>query len=77
MESTNVQASVPLNFRMDTADTYLFDGLSLTEAEAMLDTVDFYNEIDVNIRLGHYLTRYRQLARVLTPILTFDDTRRD
>lgn len=77
LPSTYVGKSVPLNLRLAPADSYLYDDFTLSEAEDMLDRVDFYNEVNYGIRLGNFLSKQRALSRVFAPILTFHNDRND
>jgi hypothetical protein len=40
-----------MNLRLKPEDTYLLDGLTLKEAEGLLNNITFYNELVFNIPL--------------------------
>jgi hypothetical protein len=60
-----------INLRLNTDDTYIYDGLTLSTVEDMLDDVQFYNELSFNIRLRTFL-KEKQLSRIFVPIATFN-----
>ena len=69
-------ASMELNLRLKPEDTYTLDGLSLKEAESILNNMTFFNELVYGIPLKHFLQEIT-LSKVFVPVATYNNDRAD
>ena len=60
-DSEQIYKSLELNLRIKPEDSYIFDGLTLSEAESWLNNATFYSELIYNIQLEKFL-KERDLA---------------
>lgn len=56
LPSEIVGDSVAANLYVAPGNTYLYDSLTTSEADDMLDDVNFYNQVNKGIRLGNFFT---------------------
>lgn len=68
--------SEELNLRLRPEDTYTFDGISLKEAESILNNITFFNEMTYGIPLKHFLQE-STLSKVFVPVATFNNDKTD
>lgn len=74
-DSEQIYKSFELNLRIKPEDSYIFDGLTLSEAESWLNNATFYSELIYNIQLEKFL-KERDLADSFVPVATFNHNKR-
>ena len=74
-DNEQVYKSLELNLRIKPEDSYVFDGLTLSETELWLNNATFYSELVYNIQLDKFL-KERDLADAFVPVATFNQNKR-
>ena len=74
-DNEQVYKSLELNLRIKPEDSYVFDGLTLSETELWLNNATFYSELVYNIQLEKFL-KERDLADAFVPVATFNQNKR-
>lgn len=62
--------NLEINLVLDPADTFIYDHLTLKQADELLDQIKFFNELTVNIKKSQFL-KERSLSRLFAPTATF------
>lgn len=75
IDEEQVYRSMELNLRIKPEDSYIFDGLTLSQTESWLNNATFYSELIYNIQLEKFL-KERELADAFVPVATFNHDKR-
>lgn len=62
--------NVEINLILTPEETFIYDHLSIKEADELLDQIKFYNELTMNIKYSQFL-KEKTLSRIFAPTATF------
>ena len=65
-------ANLEINLILNPEETFIYDHLTIKEADELLDKIKFYNELKVNIKHNQFL-KERSLSRFFAPTATFHE----
>ena len=66
-----VNTSLELNMNLETKETFVYDEIEALELEAMLDSLQFYNDVDVGFRLENF--NFLKELTAFVPVATYHE----